>query len=300
MLKSALYKKRSNTPMPQPQNQPLKISDKIRTLFVAKNTKPDPEYSPYFYVEARIDFNDVRTGFRETVSTRKALELFSDAELLWSDDMICEVDPESLRLDPPSGARLQPLPEFVDERLISSMETQFIQYLLRSFEARVYRNPALNIYSFSGETSNQFTGRCLELFDAPMRRDLESLHEVFNRKLEQIKQKYLHAEDESGELIQAKVDSENRDVFSRVSERVAGLFLSAEISLRPESGPFRNLHGVQELEERLLSLELEAQQAITKLWDSYMEKARAMDEYMLHPNLKDIHLVRSCILWMPV
>jgi hypothetical protein len=38
---------------------------------------------------------------------------------------------------------------------------------------------------------------------------------------------------------------------------------------------------------------------ISKLSDSFNEKASAVDEYILHPNLKDIHLVRSCILWMP-
>jgi hypothetical protein len=56
---------------------------------------------------------------------------------------------------------------------------------------------------------------------------------------------------------------------------------------------------MQELEEQLISVELDARRAIAKLEDSYAEKARSIDEYILHPNLKDIHFVRSCILWMP-
>jgi hypothetical protein len=54
-----------------------------------------------------------------------------------------------------------------------------------------------------------------------------------------------------------------------------------------------------ELEERLRSLEVEARQAIKNLQESYQEQSQALDEYILHPNPKDIHFVRSCILWMP-
>ena len=54
-----------------------------------------------------------------------------------------------------------------------------------------------------------------------------------------------------------------------------------------------------DLQERLASLESEAHQAVAEIWESYKEKARSVDEYILHPNLKDIHFVRCCILWIP-
>jgi hypothetical protein len=285
--------------MPQPSKQ-TKSSGKFNELYWnAEIPNPDSEFLPFFYAEARIDFNDVRTGFRETVSLKKALELLGDEDLIWADDMICDVDPDHIGIVAPEGIRFRSLPDFVDEQFISKMEMKLAQYLIRRYEAKVYRNSVLNIYSFPGELLNHFTGRCLELFDSPMRQELASLHEVFNRKLAQIKQKYLGYEDDSIEFEAAKSDSRNRTAISRISERMAELFLRAELSLRPADGPFRNVQGAHELEDRLLSLELEAQQMITKLWDSYAENARAIDEYVLHPNLKDIHLVRSCILWMP-
>jgi hypothetical protein len=301
MIKSAIYNnKQLHAPMSQPKKQRSKGSDNINELFwTAEISNPDLEFLPFFYVEARIDFNDVRTGFRETVSLKKVLELLIDEDLVWSDDMIQDVDPDKIGIVAPEGVRFQSLPDLVDEQFISKMEMKLAQYLTRRYEAKVYRNSVLNIYSFPGELLNQFTGRCLELFDGPMRQELASLHEVFNRRLSQIKQKHIGYEDDSGEFETAKSESGNRDAVSRISERLAELFLRAELSLRPIDGPFRNVRGAQELEERLLSLELEAHQLITKLWDSYAEKARAIDEYVLHPNLKDIHLVRSCILWMP-
>jgi hypothetical protein len=286
--------------MPHPIKQTPNDSEKIIKLYWnAVNSNLDSQFSPFFYAEAKIDFNDVRTGFRETVSLKKALDLFPDPDLVWSDDMVRDVDPDKIGFVPPDGIRLQSLPDFVNEPFISKMESKLIQYLMSRFEAKVYRNSVLNIYSSPGESLSQFIGRCLELLEGNMRQEFTSLHEIFNRRLTQIKQKYLGYEDDSGEFETAKLDSKNRDAISRISERIAELFLRAEFSLRPMAGPFRNLQGAQELEERLLSMELEAQQVIAKLWDSYVEKARAVDEYVIHPNLKDIHLVRGCILWMP-
>jgi len=257
------------------------------------------EWIPSFCVEARIDFNDVRTGFRETVSLSKALEIYSDnAELLWTDDMIREVDLLKTSSAIPDGIQLGVLPGFVDANFLTRMENQFAQYLLRSFDARIYRNFDLNIYSFSGESRADFCRRCVELFDSRKRSELDNLHEVFNRKLEQAKQKYLGAA-EFEELELTKSESRNRDIFSRCSEQIAELFDSAEFSLTPFFGPPPRPTGMQELEERLLALQLEVHQAIADLSSSFDEKARAVDEYILHPNLKDIHFVRSCILWMP-
>jgi hypothetical protein len=276
--------------------------DKVKHLFLATEDPGAPgiEHFPYLYVEARIDFSDVRTGFRETVSLSKALEIYSNtADLLWIDDMVRDVDPQKVQSSVPDTVRLGTLPAFVDPNFISRMETQIIQYLLRSFVKRIYRNSYLNAYSFSGESRAEFAGRCLELLDGPKREELDLLREVFNRRLSQINEKYLGVH-ESDELEQARAESRDKNIFSHYSERIAQLFLlRSELLMNPVPGIIHNFTGVQELEERLLSLESEAQQAITKLMDSYEEKARALDEYILHPNLRDIHFARSCILWIP-
>jgi hypothetical protein len=284
------------------ENFPTQRADKVKYLYLPIQNPGDQgaEYRAYFYAEAKIDFNDVRTGFRSTMGLSKALDIYSNnANLLWSDDMVADVDPLKIKSAIPDSVRLGPLPVFVDANFISRMETQFIQYLLRSFLVKIYRNADLNTYSFFEETQSEFAKRCRELFDVPMRRDIDLLRDVINRRLEQLKEKYLSA-NESGEMEEgAKVESQNKDIYSYYSERLAAIFLRGEFQSKLEAGPFSYSLGMQELEERLMTLEFEAQQSINKLRDSYEEKARALDEYILHPNLKDIHFVRSGILWMP-
>ncbi|HTY63864.1 MAG TPA: hypothetical protein VMG30_16570 [Acidobacteriota bacterium] len=284
------------------QNPPLSpapASTNVKYLFYQSGDAPGvvADYVPFFYVEARVDFNDIRTGFRSMVSLNKALEFHPiGLDLSLVADMVYEIDPQRVKSSPPPAARYARLPEFVDPGFMSQMETQFIRYLLNSFKAKVYRNSVLDAYSDAGESLPDFTARCMDLLGGARREDLDALHDVFNRKLGQIEQKYLtDTVPENFEL--AKTASQGRDIFSDYLERIAHLFLQPKPV--PESDGFRSPRSGLEMEERLQSLETEAQQAIAALWDSYGEKAKSVDEYILHPNLKDVHIVRTCILWIP-
>jgi hypothetical protein len=284
-----------------PDNSQPVITEKMKHLYWIKKGLPlqGVELKPYVHIEIRIDFNDIRTGFRETVSLSKALEIYSNAaELLWTDDMIRDVDCIDTSSSVPEGSRLGTLPDYVNSSFVSRMESQFSQYLLRSYEARIYRNFDLNLYSNSGESQADFTRRCLELYEEPRRNELDRLHEVFVRRLEQTRQKYMSSGGAEG-LEQSKIEFQNKDAFSRCCERIAELFLHSELSSNPVPEVPLPIQQLPELEYRLASIELESQQAVTKLCSVYEEKARSLDEYILHPNLKDIHFVRSCILWMP-
>lgn len=256
-------------------------------------------YAPLFYVEARVDFNDVRTGYRSMVSLNKALEIHPiGLDFSLSADMVRDVDPCKLSPSIPDFTPPGKLPDFVDVEFASQLETLFIRYLLNSFSAKLYRNFALDLYSSAGESLADFTSRCMDLLGGARRRDLDALHEVFNRRLGQIEQKYLNSHHrESFEGV--KTTSHGKAVFSGYLERIADLFLQSKPVSNHEMDGSRRPRSSLEMEEQLLSLESEAQHAIAKLWDIYLEKARSIDEYIIHPNLKDIHLVRSCILWMP-
>lgn len=262
------------------------------------------DYEPRYYAQVRIDFNDVRTGFRSTIDLARAVKLSRGAaELPWVEEMTIGVDPSRTVSTLPGDARLCPLPDFVDAPFLALMETQFVSYLLRAFAVRIYRNSELGAWSASGEARADFLARCLELAEGPMRSELDLLRDRYNRRLEQLREKYAPA-GRAEDLESARLESRNRDLFSRFSERIAGLFLRGDLPPGPVAapGPAAARAGESagpEQEERLQGLEASARREVAGLRAQYEEKARALDEYLLHPNLKDIHVVRSGVLWMP-
>ena len=279
----------------------------LGTIQNAKNLFQIPENSgqegivlePLVLLEARIDFNDIRTGFRERYTINRVIAIpEARVDPVWDGTGLPQLSPEGLAKNPPEKAVFKSLPEHADASLISWIESRFIQHLLRTFSARIYRNYYLGIYSLSGESHADFIIRCIELIQEPMHREFDSMLEVFERKLERLQQKYLQ-EEPIQDFDKIKADSGYRELFNLISERIAALFLRTEFSiqkLQRPTGPVSHLH---EFEERLHALHFEAQETVTKILDFYEEKVKSVDEYILHPNLKDIHLIRSFILWMP-
>ncbi|MBN2317443.1 MAG: hypothetical protein JXR49_00105 [Acidobacteria bacterium] len=257
------------------------------------------EYVPHLYLEAKIDFCDVRTGFTETFNINRAVEIPSNkSKPFWDDDAVVEIDPKKLGPVVPKEAQIIDLPGHVDGRFIAWMETQFVEYLLRAFTVKVYRNYGLDVYSSSGESLNDFIIRCVDLYKGAMYSEFDSAHEVFIRRLERLQQKYLGIED-SEELEKFKTDSYNRELFYRISERISGLFLRTEFSIQHVGRPSDTSSRAQELEERLRDLHQQAREAVIKILDSYEDKIKSVDEYILHPTMKNVHFVSSCILWKP-
>jgi hypothetical protein len=257
-------------------------------------------YAPHVFLEAKIDFSDVRTGFSETCNVGRAATItLLESGPLWDDTAVRAVDPKRIGTSAPENADFADLPGCLDRRYVSWMETQFVQYLLRTFTVRVYRNFDLDVYSFSGESRNDFIIRCADLYKEPMYGEIDSVHKGFSRQLERLHQKYLGAED-SGEFEILKTASRNRELFHRISERVSGLFLRTEFSIQHVDMSSASASPANELEERLRDLYRQAREAVTRILDSCEEKAKSVDEYILHPAMGNIHFVSSCILWMPV
>jgi hypothetical protein len=255
-------------------------------------------YSPAIYVETRLDLNDVRTGYKDVVPLAQALKIYSDQTMQgWTEETILDVDMDRITEVPPRVARLQPLPEFVDDNFVQGMETRYAEYLSRTWTVRIYRNTGLNIYSGAGESREEFVLRCRDLLEEQLRADLNRLHTLFSRKQEQLREKYVGPSVEEADVLEPELprpQTSAKDIFQHYAKRLDALFMGAG-----PDGPAAQLQRNSELEERLVPLEEEARQAIAGLREGCDTKASQLDEYLLHPNMKDIRCDRSCILWMP-
>jgi hypothetical protein len=253
------------------------------------------ELAPYLFFEAKLDFADVRSGLTQTCSISKAMELFPiEGDLLWTADMSLDVDPSQLTASPPPGAYLRDLPGYVNSEYLTRAESGFLEYVLRTFEVRAFRNFALKIYSLAGEALPAFEARCADLLQSDFRRDLDALYEVFTRRLEQVKQKFV------GGRPGAEGDRSDAAVLLHsVAERLTTLFLRTGLS--SEAQPLASSRGPgPDWAEKLFNLEREAAHELSVLQAVYKERIKGNDEYILHANMRNIHIVRTCFLWLPV
>jgi hypothetical protein len=187
----------------------------------------------------------------------------------------------------------------VDAAHLQYIEGQFLRYLLRHFEVRIFRNPYLRLYSLPGEPKDDFTARCLEMLARPFRAELDSIRELCDRKLERVKIKYLKSDSDRG-FAEERVSAEARNRIHEMAERVEELFVTAELTAEPSAGdPVYSTTADGTLEQRLASIESEARDAIRRLATEYTEMAENLDEYLVRPSLKDIRLGGVSVLWIP-
>jgi len=259
-------------------------------------------YFPFVYIEASIDFNDIRTGYKGAEKLARALKFYQKHAVPgWAEEIIYDADIDRIQETAPRSARLRPLPEFVDVEFIENVKKRYVEYLTRTWKKLFYRNSELNIYSGANETMEDFLARCREQFLYQMSEALNQLRIIFNRMQEQLKEKYLGIEEaELTDSEPLKPETSDRDIYSRYAERIAELFLNASSSAVDAEACVPRMEKNSELEERLIALASEARQKITLLRELYEKKAELIDEYILRPNLKNIQCGRSGILWAPM
>lgn len=258
------------------------------------------DYYPHYFFEAKVDIDDIRSGYHETRSVSRALEVRPcHADEFWTADMLASVDPAAVQPDAPDGVALHPVPSYVTDEMLDQAEKLFVLYLIRHEKALFYRNYALKIYSAAGESAWDFGNRCLEILSERFHDDLNDLREVINRRLELLRERFF-AQIRMDEIDASHWALRQRDCLSAVTERIDAMFLEADLfstTRIPEvacSG-----ETLTDLEEKLIALQREALRGVEGLIASYREKACHIDEYVVHPGLKDVHMVRTGMLWMP-
>lgn len=279
------------------QDQPGKIKE---LFFVPSGPDAAQEYAPFLYVEAKIDFSDVRSGYHATSSVNNVLEMIPlDGDMLWTRDMVRPIDPSALQANRPVTGRLRRLPPYIDVSYMSRVQSCYLSYLMRETAVLVYRNFALSLYSLPGESRDDFQVRCMEMLNDPFRKELDGLHEVVSRRLERIEERYV-AQVRRGDFEADRRVTLTKSTLHAARERMAELFLRTSLTLQEwEEVPAGAGSALPDLEQQIGTVEFDAGRAIQRLMRSYQEQVRNIDECMIHPNLRDLHLVRICILWMP-
>ncbi len=258
------------------------------------------DYLPHYYMQAKIDIDDVRSGYHESRSVGSALAVAPvEADFRWLSEIMVPVDPDRVVPEPPQGVRILPLPAFLTDDWPERLEGLFADYWVRHEEAAFFRNQPLQVYSRCGESLEEFAGRCLEMLGDSFRPRLNQVREVFNRRLELIREKY-GEELKSEEFSAARSVYRKRDSLRILTDRMDEFFLRMKLSVPCEGG--RNLPAGEtpsDLEMQLQEIEDYARREAAVLAASYRERAHCIDECTVHPALKDIHFVRASILWMP-
>ncbi|HEY3128922.1 MAG TPA: hypothetical protein VGL91_05650 [Acidobacteriota bacterium] len=255
---------------------------------------------PWLLFDVKFDIRDIRSRISETLETKFQAQLLPlEGDLTWAPDMVIErrvdfLEKRAQEIAPPPGFNS----EAVDGR---SVETKFLEYLLRHHKIVVQRNAVYDLYSSPSEPPEDFLQRCREKAVEDMIEEFRSIYDRYHRRLRQLEDSMMRAAEATAEGDEEKLAHlklELGRVFLELKEDISTLFLEPSFANRlPRSVSCENIPAVLDLSEKLDAFQKELYSDLVRLKHRYKRRAESIEPFQLPLTLQQVDVAGSAILW---
>lgn len=210
-----------------------------------------------------------------------------EGQLDWTQDMVRRREPEEL-VGPPAPLEWPP-----------DADRKMIRYLTRYFRPRLWRNPALQLYSNPQESREEFIARCREVLREERSRELQKVGEVFLHRFLELEQRLLEQtqtepwEEDLRDRRLARI----RNLFSSVRDSLSRCFLREDPGLLSEADLPWEAPVQVEFQERLQALKEEFIARYNAINAECEERACRLDRYEVPLSYGQVEIVSMGVLW---
>ena len=279
----------------------------IEYLYDGNPGRPDQHYTPYYYLEGEVVFDDSK------------LSLYIRNKFQASFPAVETADPSSAEMSKgewdfsrtaDSGTRgFSPLPANMNYTTLRRIQQNFKNHIFSNLSLSLFKNPDLKIVSEPEESEDAFRHRCRELVEKMIEKDVEKLKTKYERKVDRIEDR-VDREKIKIKRLETELSSKKTEELLSLGESVLGLFLgsrstrglsSAARKRRSTSSASNRLDlqktKVSQLEEDLLELQEELEDKVADIEDTYYEKADNIELFDVRLEKDDIIIAKQAILW---
>jgi hypothetical protein len=244
---------------------------------------------PNLFFRVRLDIHDIRSGYSASTEACYEAPWLDDSDLEWTQDMAQLVDFETLEeVSPP---RALEWPAIGDQKII--------RYFVHFSRTQIWKNTELQIYSYLGQTREDFLDKCRVFASRDMREALEKVKGIYLHRFLDLEQKRLfavQAEPWDSDTTENRI-SQIRDAFSGIRESLSRCLMGEDVNpIREEQFVWEPTPDV-ESEERLRDLLSEFVHRHNELVDECITNAQSIEEYEVTVNHSQIEIVSHGVLW---
>jgi hypothetical protein len=270
-------------------------------------------YRPALLAQADVRFIDRKSGI-DTTSRIAYLELQPDRRgfVRWGELEPREDPVTTLDANPMVKARFADLGSPLnDAKMIKDIERDFIDYIYTSESITLPFNPKLKITATPDMTEEDFIQKCSEAAQEGQDEESEKLKDKYEAKLKRVQEKIKR---EGRELAEDEADHSARKLeeMATAAENILGLFTGSRSSRRVSSSMTKrrmtstaradvqeSLDAIGDFKEDLLEIAEELQDELEEIKDRWDDVATEIDEKVITPYKKDIHIDLFGLGWAP-
>ncbi|HUV12752.1 MAG TPA: hypothetical protein VMY18_03855 [Acidobacteriota bacterium] len=244
---------------------------------------------PVLLFRIRLDIHDIRSGYSVSKEGCYAAPWIDESDLDWTLDMVHSVDFNTLEeIKPPRPIEWP-----------SNGDQKILRYFVHFSRTRIWRNTELALYSYLGQTKEDFLDKCSVFASRDMRGDLEKVKGIFLHRFLDLEQKRLfavQAEPWDSETSEQRI-SQIRDAFSGIRESLSRCLMGEDVTpIREGDFAWEPTPDV-ESEERLRDVLAEFVARYNELVDECVAKAQSVEEYEVTVNHGQIEIISHAVLW---
>jgi len=253
---------------------------------------PGGYYSPFFYLDGEIIFDDQRLGIyiRKKCFASAPLE----ASIDWEKSVVNE-EPLEYTDEPLENTRgFKPFDIKLNFSRVRRLQSSFKDYLFMNLSLDLFVNKELNLVSETGESQEAFGQRCRDVIEKMIDKEVEKTKDTYDRKIKRIEDR-IEREKIKIERLEKEHSSKRTEEFVSIGESLLGLLLGGR-SRRGLSSAARKrrttssaAHRVKLQKEKVSQMDEELGLLQEELEDKVADIVR------LEKN--DIIISRQAILW---
>jgi hypothetical protein len=271
-------------------------------------------YRPAVLVECSINFRSIKAGINDS-QERVYTAWLSDGVLPvdWDASAIERLTADMVEAAPSHRVAMPETAIILDDDRATEIEADLVDMLVRRERLKLLYNPLFNLFSYIGETKDDFAARAAEAALERIEPEMKKLKGVFELRLEQVREAQLRKGrseiDDGHDSSDGKAEIERlllgRTEFRAAETRITSLFTGRadfviQIPALHEATSRASSNSAPELQDDLRRIEEEASDALADLYARYLEMVHSYDEFEVGIQASNVRVLRRALLWVPV
>ncbi|KPK88430.1 MAG: hypothetical protein AMJ88_19025 [Anaerolineae bacterium SM23_ 63] len=269
-------------------------------------------YRPALLAQAAVRYLDRKIGLdHDKTVTALTAEVSPRGMVRWEEILKERVAPESLDRAPAPEAQFADLEApLSDAKILKELEKDFLDYIYYSAGLRLPSNPALKLVAQPGMTEEEFGKQCAEVAREAREAEEDKLRDKYETKIKRIEDKLTR---EERELSDDQTEAQARKIESYVgtAETLAGFLgfgrkrsISATMSKhrmtkKAEADIEESMAQIEAFKQDLAEIEKELVGELEEIEERWGEATEKIEETVITPFKKDIHLELFGVAWIP-
>jgi hypothetical protein len=269
-------------------------------------------YRPALLTQAAVRYLDRKTGLDHDKSvTALTADVSPRGVVRWEEVLSERIEPTSLDRTPAPEAQFADIEAPLnDAKTLKALEKDFLDYIYHSAGLRLLSNPVLKLIAQPDMTEGEFRKQCAEVAQEGLEAEEDKLRDKYRTKIKRIEDKLIREERELSED-QAEHQARKVEGYISIGETVAGFLgvgrrrsISAAMSKqrmtkKAEADIEESMEEIEDLKEDLAEIEEELVEELEEIKERWGEAAAEIEETVITPYKKNIHLELFGVAWIP-